>query len=99
MKIRSGTFAVVAAALLLPLGATAADKPKTAPATATTATTAAKPAKEERQCSMPTSPRLQKKGDDCEHAKERTRTHSNEELNSTGQSTAEALRRLNPSVH
>ena len=92
MKLHFGSLAVLAAALLLPLGATAADQPKP------TSAAAAKSAKDERQCSMPTSPRLQKKGDECETAKERTRSHSNEELNSTGQSTAEALRRLNPSV-
>ena len=92
MKHHSGTFAVLAAALLLPLGATAADPPKPSPAAA------AKSPKDERQCSMPESPRLQKKGDECEQAKERTRSHSKEELDSTGQSTADALRRLNPNV-
>ncbi|HEV7633012.1 MAG TPA: hypothetical protein VGO41_08465 [Steroidobacteraceae bacterium] len=92
MKLHSGLFAVLATALLLPVGATAADQPQP------TSAAAAKSAKDERQCSMPTSPRLQKKGDECEQAKERTRSHSNEELNSTGQSTADALRRLNPTV-
>jgi hypothetical protein len=85
----------VAAALLLPLAAAAADTPAK-PATAA----AAKAARNERQCSMPSSPRLQKKGDECEQATERTRWHSNADLNSTGQfDTAEALRRLNPSVN
>ena len=93
MKHHFRSFAVLAAALLLPLGAMAADPPKPSPAAA------AKAAKDERQCSMPTSPRLQKKGDECEQAKERTCSHSKEELDSTGQAnTADALRRLNPSV-
>jgi hypothetical protein len=102
MTRHSGSFAVLAAALLLPLGAVAADaaKPAPTPATAAAATAAAaKAAKAERQCSMPTSPRLQKKGDDCEQATERTRWHSKGDLDSTGQfDTAEALRQLNPSV-
>jgi hypothetical protein len=97
MTRHSGSFAVLAAALLLPLGAIAADSAKPAPAPAAAA---AKSAKAERQCSMPTSPRLQKKGDDCEQATERTRWHSKGDLDSTGQlDTAGALRQLNPSVH
>jgi hypothetical protein len=95
MTRHARSFAVLAAALLLPLGAIAADSAKPAPAAAA----AAKAAKAERQCSMPSSPRLQKKGDDCEQATERTRWHSKGELESTGQfDTAGALRQLNPSV-
>ncbi|MET0292994.1 MAG: hypothetical protein ABW136_11590 [Steroidobacteraceae bacterium] len=92
MKRHSTALAIMAVALVLPVAAIAADtKPKAAPV--------AKSAKDERQCSMPTSPRLQKKGDDCAESKEWVRSHSNEELNSTGQgNTADALRRLNPNL-
>jgi hypothetical protein len=108
MSRYSGSLVVLAAALLLPLGAAAADAPKDAPPAASTTAKPAKAAtdksnkvaRDERQCSMPSSPRLQKKGDDCADAKERTRWHSKDDLNSTGQmSTADALRQLDPSVH
>jgi hypothetical protein len=94
MTRHSGLCAILAAALLLPLGAAAAHEAKPAP------TAAAKAARDERQCSMPTSTRLQKKNDDCSQARESTRSYSNRELNSTGQFNAvDALRRLDPSVH
>jgi uncharacterized low-complexity protein len=90
MTRHSTSFAALAAALILPLvlplAAAAADD--------------AKPAKRERQCSMPTSSRLQKKNDDCTEAKERARSYSSRELNSTGQgNAAEALRRLDLRVY
>jgi hypothetical protein len=93
MRRHCGSLAFLAAALLLPLGATAAedtDKPAAA----------AKAARDERQCSMPTSPRLQKKNDDCSQAKEWARSHSGADLSSTGQfNAAEALRRLDPRLY
>jgi hypothetical protein len=82
---------MVVTALMLPFSTFAADEPKVGKPSP-----AVKVAKDERQCSMPTSPRLQKKGDDCAEAKEWTRSYSNEELNSTGQASAEALRKLDP---
>jgi hypothetical protein len=79
------------AATLLPLGALAADtvaKPAAPKATA-----------DARWCSMPTSPRLQRKDDDCASAKEWTRTHSGDELSRTGQgNTVDALKRIDPTV-
>lgn len=94
MTRHSVSFSALAASLLLPLSAVAADVAKPGPAAV------AQAAKNERQCSMPTSSRLQKKNDDCAEAKERTRSYSNRELNSTGQANAvEALRRLDPSVY
>ena len=89
------SIAILVAALLLPLGAVAADAPKPA-----ATEKPSKTAKDERQCSMPTSPRLQKKNDDCSEASEWKRSHSGRDLKSTGQGdNAEALRRLDPSVY
>lgn len=85
-------FTWIVAALVLPFGAMASEPSRAAaPAGASS--------KDVRQCSMPSSPRLQKKGDECAEATERTRWHSREELQSTGLSNAEALRRLNPSIY
>jgi hypothetical protein len=94
MKRHSRFFAFLAAALILPLGAMGADEAKPKPAAATTKTT-----KDVRQCSMPSSPRLQKKKDECAEAKEGARWYSNGDLKDTGQTdTAEALKQLDPRV-
>ena len=93
MKRHSRFFAFLAAALILPLGAMGADEAK--PKAAATSKTA----KDVRQCSMPSSPRLQKKKDECAEAKEGARWYSNGDLKDTGQAdTAEALKQLDPRV-
>jgi len=90
MTCHCTTLALIAAALVLPLTAAAAD-------TAKPSATAAKAARNERQCPMPSNPRLQKKGE-CAQATERTRWYSRSDLESTGQfNTADALRQLDPS--
>lgn len=53
----------------------------------------------ERQCSMPTSPRLQKKDDECAQAREWSRSYSGDEVRGTGQGNSEALRRLDPRLN
>jgi hypothetical protein len=93
-------LAITVTALLLPFGAVAADAARPAvKSESKPAAAARKSTKDERQCSMPSSPRLQKKGDDCEQATERTRWHTKDDLDSTGKiDTAEALKQLNPGI-
>jgi hypothetical protein len=94
MRRHSRFFALLAAALILPVGAMGADDAKPKPSAA-----AAKAAKDVRQCPMPSSPRLQKKKDECAEAKEGARWYSNGDLKDTGQiDTAEALKQLDPRV-
>jgi hypothetical protein len=84
-------FPLIVTATLLPLGAIAADT-AVKPA-------ASKAAADARWCSMPTSPRLQRKDDDCASAREWTRSHSNDDLARTGQgNAADALKRIDPIV-
>jgi hypothetical protein len=100
MTRHSRISAVLAAAFLLPLGATAAETaaPAAKPAKAAESTREKIPAGE-RQCSMPSSPRLQKKNDDCSEAKGSTRWHLRHEIDDTGQTDmGEALRRLDPRI-
>lgn len=100
MKRHIGLVASLAIALL-PLAAVAAEPaaPKAETRSKVKVEKADKIEKAQRQCSMPSSSRLQKKGDECEDVTDRTRWHSQDELNSTGRTnTAEALRQINPTV-
>ncbi len=91
MTRESRLLTLIVSATLLPLAAMAADsgaKPATAKAAA-----------DARWCSMPTSPRLQRKDDDCASAREWARSHSNDDLARTGQGNAvDALKRIDPIV-
>lgn len=94
MKGRSRCFALLAVAFILPTGAMAADSAKPKPSAAAT-----KSARNVRQCPMPSSPRLQKKKDECAEAKEGARWYSSSDIKDTGQfDTAEALKQLDPRV-
>ena len=98
MNLRTGTLATLAAAMLLPLGAIAADAP--APAKAQSEATAAKEKKVEKApCESTATTRLRRsKGEDCVRDPG-SRTWTKEELDNTGQmDTREALKRLDPRI-
>jgi hypothetical protein len=99
-----GILTTCAIALLLPLGALAADPaaPAQSPASAQAAAqaVAAKARKDEKPCNA-TASRIRKSNPkDCGNDAQPTRSYSREEIESTGQTdTAEALRRLDPRFH
>ena len=107
MKRHSGMLATFAAALLLPLGAMAAEpaeKPESQSPTETQVQDEqGKKAqkKAEKPCTTSTASRIRRdKADTCGKESQPTRTYSREEIESTGQTdTAEALRRLDPRFH
>ena len=95
MKTPVRTLTALAAMLLIPLGAVAAEQVAlVAPAETKTG----KPAKKaEAQCEQSTASRIKKSKEDCGKASQPTTTYSKEDLERTGQTdTAEALRRLDP---
>jgi hypothetical protein len=101
----SATLTSFAIALLLPLGAVAAEPaaPTQTPAAAQAAAqaTAAKAGKDEKSCEKSTASRIRKSNPkDCGKDAQPIRSYSREEIESTGQTdTAEALRRLDPRFH
>ncbi len=104
MKNSARTLTALAAALLIPLGAFAADAvtpPAKAPDAKAEVKSEAKPTrKAEIKCEQPVASRIQKGKSDCDKGALGTRTYTREEIESTGQTdTAEALRRLDPRVH
>ena len=98
MKLYTGKVAALAAALLLPLGAVAAEP--AAPADKPVAAQEAKPKKIDKSCESASASRIRKEKGECINSAAPTRSFSKEEIESTGQTdTAEALKRLDPRFH
>ena len=97
MKNSARTLTALAAAVLIPLGALAADAPP--PAASETKATDSKAKKAEPKCEQSSASRIRKNEADCAKDSQPTRSYSKEELDGTGQTdTGEALRRLDPRV-
>lgn len=87
-------LAALAAALLIPLGALAADSPQ--PKAEQKAAQKAGQ-KVDKDCEVSTASRIHRSKTDCPKDMQPTRSYSKQELESTGQiDTGEALRRLDP---
>lgn len=99
MTRHSRTLTLIAAALLLPLGAVAADA--AAPAADAPKASTAKPVKKTTLECDTTSSRIRRdKGGKCTPSSAPTRTYTKEDIDSTGQTDlTEALKRLDPRFH